>query len=268
MDVQRLRAFNPGPYTGDGTNTYLVLGREPLLVDAGVGDPRHLDAIAEHLAGRPLARVVVTHHHSDHVAGITAVAARWPEAVLLKSPWPARDATDGVLWVAIADGDDLPAGDGRLRVVATPGHAPDHVCLFDPASRALFGGDLLVAEGTVVIPASDGGSLVQYLASLERVAALSPSRVLPAHGPVIEDPAAVVARTLAHRREREIRILDVLAGGPCTLETLVSAVYGPVPAELAGAARETALSHLLKLEGEGRAARDAAGAWRLAGGLR
>ncbi len=263
MRVARLPAFNPGPYTGDGTNTYLVLGRAPLLVDAGVGDARHLDAIAAALAGRSLARVVVTHHHSDHVKGIGAVAARWPGALLLKCPWPERDAGDDVRWVPLADGEELPAGDGRLRVVATPGHAPDHACLFDPVSRVLFGGDLLVSGGTVVIPPSHGGSLAQYLASLERVAALAPARVLPAHGPVIEDPAALLARYLAHRREREAQVVQAIARGPCDLDAVVAGVYADVPADLAGAARENALAHLVKLEEEGRAARDEAGRWRL-----
>jgi glyoxylase-like metal-dependent hydrolase (beta-lactamase superfamily II) len=264
VDIVRLPAFNPGPYTGDGTNTYLVCGRQPLLVEAGVGDPRHLEAIAAALGGRPLARVVVTHHHADHVAGIGAVAARWPGAWLAKRPWPERDAADPVRWMALADGDELPAGDGRLTVVATPGHAPDHLCLFDPASRTLFGGDLLVREGTVTIPASRGGSLVDYLASLERVAALAPVRVLPAHGPVIDDPCALVARYLAHRRDREAQIVQAIARAPRDLEAVVAEVYRGVPAALVGAARETALAHLRKLEAEGRAARDAAGRWRLA----
>ncbi len=265
MRIIPLPAYNPGPYTGAGTNTYLLPGREPLLVDAGVGDPRHLHAVAAALGGRPLARVFVTHHHSDHVKGIAALAARWPGAVLLKRPWPERDAADGVPWRPLADGDELPAGDGCLRVVATPGHAPDHTCLFDPVNRVLFGGDLLVQDGTVVIPASHGGSLAQYLASLERVAALAPARVFPAHGPAIDDPQALVARYLAHRRDRERQILGAIARGARDLEAIVAEVYAGVSPDLAGAARESALAHLIKLQEEGRVVCDEAGRWRMAG---
>jgi hypothetical protein len=102
VTILSLPAFNPGPYTGQGNNTYLITGREPLLVDAGVGDARHLDAIAEALGGADLARVIVTHNHSDHIKGIEAIAARWPEAALLKKPLPERDVKYAVRWTPSA----------------------------------------------------------------------------------------------------------------------------------------------------------------------
>ncbi len=258
MDLVALSAFNPSPLTGAGNNTYLIPGPEPLLVDAGVGDPRHLDAVAAALDGVPLARVVVTHNHSDHASGAAAVAARWPGVTLLKMPWPARDR---VAWTPLAEGDELAAGDVRLRVVWTPGHAPDHVCLFEPAGRVLFGGDLLVQNDTVVIPASHGGSLTQYLASLERVRALAPSRVLPAHGPAIDDVVALIERYVEHRRQRERQILRALASGPVTPADIVARVYVGLNPALEPFARESVLAHLVKLEEEGRAIRNEDGKW-------
>jgi glyoxylase-like metal-dependent hydrolase (beta-lactamase superfamily II) len=258
-----LPAYNPGPYTGGGNSTYLLTGREPLLVDAGVGDARHLDELAAALAGQALARVVVTHNHSDHAKGVEGIAARWPGASLLKKPWPERDARYAAAWARLGDGDRVPAGDGWLRAIETPGHAPDHVCLWDSEARVLFGGDLLVRDGTVVIPATHGGSLSQYLRSLEKVLALAPARVLPAHGPPIENPDVVIRRYLAHRRAREVQILRALEEGHRDLDAMVPQVYGALRPEIADAARESVLAHLVKLQEEGRATRDEGGRWTI-----
>jgi len=258
-------AFNPSPQTGAGNNTYLLPGREPLLVDAGVGDPRHLDEVERALGGAPLARVVVTHHHSDHAAGIAAIAARWPDAARLKKPWPERDGRYGVSWAPVDDGDEIPAGDGSLVAVWTPGHAPDHLCLFDVESRTLFGGDLMVRGNTVVIPASHGGSLSQYLASLERVRRLHPARVLPAHGEPIDHAEALIDVYIEHRTQREAQILAALAGGASTPAAIVPRVYDALPPALIDFARESVLAHLVKLEGEG-SVRRVAEKWEVGSG--
>ena len=122
------------------------------------------------------------------------------------SPGPSATPIVGVSWTALADGEQVDTGSGPLEVVHTPGHSPDHVVFWHAASRTAFVGDLLVQGSTVVIPASHGGSLTAYLASLERLAALAPVRALPGHGPVIDDPLALIAHYLAHRRLREQQI--------------------------------------------------------------
>jgi ribonuclease/clavin/mitogillin len=118
------------------------------------------------------------------------------------------------------------AGDGDLRFIHTPGHAPDHVCFLDEDSQTLFCGDLVIADGSVVIPASHGGSLTAYLRSLDVIRALSPARILRAHGPEITDLPALVASYIDHRRHREADVLDAIEAGPVTLDTIVSRVYG------------------------------------------
>ena len=119
-------AGNPSTWTGPtGNNTWLLTGREPSLVDAGVGRPEHIDAIARALEGVPLARVLITHSHSDHVAGLPALEARWPGIEVV--------AADAALGRVIT----VQAGDRMLELVPTPGHAPDHLCFFDRESRDL-----------------------------------------------------------------------------------------------------------------------------------
>lgn len=251
MKIILIRGFNPGPYTGAGNNTYLLPGREPTLVDAATGEPRHVAALDEALGARRLARVLVTHAHSDHASGAPDLAARWTGAEFFKMPWPERDGEYRIDWRPLADGDVVDAGDGALRVLHTPGHAPDHICFFDETEGTLFCGDLLIQGGTVVVPGSYGGSLTDYLASLARIRELRPARVLPAHGPEIDDVAALIDHYVAHRRRRDEEILSALLGGHATQAAIVKVVYTELAPELRGAAEESVLAHLLKLEGEG-----------------
>jgi glyoxylase-like metal-dependent hydrolase (beta-lactamase superfamily II) len=255
VTVVTLHAANPGPMTGSGNWTYLVPGARPVLIDAGVGHAAHLDAIAAHAPDGP-ARVIVTHAHPDHASGAPTLAARFPQAVFAKMPWPARDAVIGVPWTRLADGDRIDTAEGPLLVVHTPGHAPDHIVLWHESSRIAFTADLLVQGSTVVIPATRGGRLTEYLRSLQRVADLRPQRALPAHGPPIDDPLALIASYIAHRRDRETQIVEALAAGDTTPAAIAQRLYDRLDPALVPMAHESVLAHLVKLEEDGRAVRD------------
>jgi glyoxylase-like metal-dependent hydrolase (beta-lactamase superfamily II) len=239
--VITLRAGNASEWTGPtGNNTYLMPAAPPVLIDAGVGRPDHVDAIASALQGAPLAIVLITHHHVDHARGAPALLHRWPDLIV----------HGGGAGRALVDGEEIEAGGTRLRAIHTPGHAHDHYCFFDERSGDLFCGDLARIGGTVVIPASRGGSLREYLRSLDRVRALSPRRMLPAHGPVIDEPARVIDEYIAHRRERERQIIEALAAGCRSPTEIVARVYTGLPASLHAAAEETVRAHLQKLHEE------------------
>jgi glyoxylase-like metal-dependent hydrolase (beta-lactamase superfamily II) len=135
------------------------------------------------------------------------------------------------------------------------------VVFWHEASATVFSGDLLVAGGTVVIPASDGGSLVEYLRSLRRVAALGPRRALPAHGDPIHEPLALIDQYLAHRLRRETQVVDALAAGVSRVGDIVSRIYLGLAPSLVPQARESVLAHLQKLEDDGVVAREG-GQWR------
>jgi len=249
-----LHAANPGPFTGAGNWTYLVPGPEPLLIDAGVGRPEHLDRIAAAAPAGP-ALVVITHAHPDHASGAPAVATRWPTAEFAKVPWPGVDHPK-IRCRRLADGTRISTGQGEVEVLHTPGHAPDHVALWHVASRTLFGADLLQVGNTVTIPASNGGDLAAYLRSLRRVQALRPVRVLPAHGPVIEDPMALIDRYLAHRHHREVQVLNALESRLDSVDAITDRIYTGLTPQLGPLARESVLAHLVKLEQDGLARRD------------
>ena len=128
-------ADNPGSLTGRGNNTWLIDGAEPTLVDAGVGNARHVAAISRALGSRSLVRVLLTHGHPDHTSGIPALREKWPSLEACKLSLRGEAG-----WRAVVDGDSLRAGDGTLTVIHTPGHATDHVCFWDADPSPLVRG--------------------------------------------------------------------------------------------------------------------------------
>ena len=234
-----LHANNASSWTGPtGNNTYLLPGRVPALVDAGVGDDGHLKSIESALGGRGLARLLITHGHPDHVGGLPKVLEHWPAADVVRFEH---------------ENECVDAGDTRLRILHTPGHAPDHLCFFDEDAGDLYCGDLARLGGSIVIPASKGGNLRQYLESLTRVRSLKSRRLLPGHGAIVNDPEALIDGYLRHRAQREDEIIAALQDGLKTPGEMVARIYGVLNPALSAAAADSVLAHLVKLHDEQRA---------------
>ena len=246
-----LHARNPGPMTGPGNNTYLFVTENgpATLIDAGVGHPEHLADLSRELDARDarLKTVLATHGHRDHVGGASAIAAAHPAAEFAKYPWPGHDAGDGVVWRPLPDGEIVDAGGESLLVLYTPGHSPDHLSFWHEPTRTIFTGDLVVQGSSVMIDWSGGGNLSQYLASLERILALQPLKLLPAHGAGVNDPRALLTGYLEHRRMREQQVIEALLHRPrWTNSAITESIYHGLAAALLVAARENVRAHTSK----------------------
>lgn len=251
------------------TNAYLIGESEMALVDPGSGEEQALAELFSLIdllqgEGRRLTMLVVTHHHADHRGGVAAVRERYGVRVV----GHARLAEHLPLDVAVKDGDWLPLtpglGDWRLQVIETPGHTRDSISLWQPRLRSLFVGDLLPGGGGTVIIDPPDGDMTQYLASLERVAALGPEMLFPAHGSPQGAAVRRIRQLIVHRLEREARVRDALADSPRALAELVGLAYANVPPDLWPLAERSLLAHLAKLEQEGHAVREGE-SWRRAG---
>lgn len=237
-DVELVRANNPGPFTLGGTNTWLV-GRDPCwIVDPGPALPDHVDAVLAAATRRGgIGGVVVTHAHADHAAAVAPLVER------AHPPVVAAARLEGAQ--AVRDGDTV----GPFSVVETPGHAPDHLVFI--AGRVCFKGDAVLGEGSVFLM-PDPGALRGYLAALARLREAGLDAICPGHGPVVEDPRAKLDEYVAHRLDRERRLLEALAGGGRTADELLDRAWSEVPAVLRPAAAVTLAAHLDKLAEEGR----------------
>jgi glyoxylase-like metal-dependent hydrolase (beta-lactamase superfamily II) len=250
-NVVLVRASNSGPMTLTGTNTYLV-GAPAWVVDPGPPDPAHAHRVVEaaaELGG--MAGIVLTHRHFDHAGAVPLVLSEVDVEVLAGPAAPDRDRFGepeadglGVLRI-VREGDHA----GPFEVIETPGHAADHISL--PVNGEVFCGDTVLGEGSVFIPPG-GGSLGRYLDSLRRLRALDARVLYPGHGPVVRDPAGKLDQYIAHRLDRERRLIEALDAGARTTDELLDRVWDDAPAGLRGAAAMTLEAHLDKLAQEGR----------------
>lgn len=246
--VRRLLAPNPSVMTGRGTNSYILGEHDLAVIDPGPDDATHVAAIAaalEELGGR-LALILITHSHLDHLPGAFALQR------LVYAPIAAYAPILGVD-IYLRHDQRLTIDGKPLRALHTPGHAADHLCFLLERERVLFSGDLIVGEGTVAIGAD--GELDDYLASLASLLPLDLRRILPGHGPAIEEPRRKIEEYIVHRHEREAQILAAVAAGESTIMEVVEAVYAEIDPQLYPVAAQSVGAHLRKLIREGRVVR-------------
>jgi glyoxylase-like metal-dependent hydrolase (beta-lactamase superfamily II) len=243
LPVRRVLAPNPGVYTLEGTNTWIVGSEPSIVIDPGPDIPEHLDDVAREAGW--VGAVLVTHDHPDHAPGALPFAGRVGAPVYAFRLAGAEK---------LRAGQRVRAGALDLAVVHTPGHTSDHVSFFEPGSGALFTGDAVVGRGTTFIDPPDG-DLVQYLRSLTRMRDLGPRIIYPGHGPIVLRAQQKILEYLAHREERETQVLAALAEGPHTISEMVETIYIDHPKDVRALAARSVLAHLLKLADEGRAER-------------
>ncbi len=268
--VRRVIAGNGGPFTFTGTCSYIVGRGAVAVVDPGPDEPRHRAALLAALdPGEHVAAIVVTHTHRDHSTGAAGLKAATGAPVVGCAPYrpPAvppggdarlSDASHDTGYApdrVLADGDRVTGEGFDLFAVATPGHTANHLALALPQEQALFSGDHVMAWSTTVVAPPDG-SMRDYMASLERLAARPDLVYWPGHGGPVHDPQRFVRALAQHRRQRAQAILGRLRAGDSSVDTLVSRLYAGIAPALRGAAAMSVLAHLEELIAQGLAVAD------------
>ena len=284
-NVLRLTAPNPGVMTGPGTNSYLVGDARTgfIAIDPGPADADHLQRMwqaAVHSEGRwgHIRMIVCTHSHPDHSPGaklLQALCAQscaggaGPAILGLPSAATARAASAFTPDRALQNGEVLrlmpsttlnqssgptaPSDTSHsLRVIHTPGHAANHLCLLLEEDGLLFSGDHILNGTTTVIDPPDG-HMGHYLASLDTLAQactqLNVEYILPAHGHVMHHALDAITRLKAHRLQREAKIARVMQANPQgDLDQWLPLAYDDVDPRIWPVARRSLLAHVEHLQ--------------------
>ncbi len=251
--VRRIVAPNPGPFTGPGTNTYLVGIDEVAVIDPGPDDKKHIDAIIGASMRERVRWVVLTHTHPDHSPGTARLVKATKAEVLAFGTKRDKDGGDFTIDRVLGEGDTVDGTEFGLEVLHTPGHAPNHLCFLLEEERVLFTGDTVLDGMYSVINPARGGDMAVYLKTLDRLKRSRLSRIAPGHGDVIEEPRARLDDYIAHRKQREQQVMRVLKKrGEAKVREIVEDLYGKdgLPPELVEAAGWQVHAHLLKLKAE------------------
>jgi ribonuclease/clavin/mitogillin len=274
----RILGGNPGKFTLQGTNTYLLgTGRSRILVDTAEGRPAWLAELRASLAAEKavVATALLTHRHRDHVCGVRDLLRACPDAAVYK--FPPTELEDGDAAAALEptvvrplrDGDRFAVEGATLTARHMPGHTKDHVVFALDEEDAMFTGDAVLGQGTAKFE-----DLGTYLASLKSMRGLFKGRAYPGHGPVIENGPARIDAYIEHRRQREAQVVQTLESRreegegrfvAWTAMEITKVVYKDTPANLLEAACEGVVQILEKLLAEGGVEREESGGdirWR------
>jgi glyoxylase-like metal-dependent hydrolase (beta-lactamase superfamily II) len=272
----------PQPYP---PNVFLIKeGGVGALIDSGFGDDDSYNTRIKFLQAHgdaTIKYIVLTHHHYDHSSGAhrlrdatgAQIVVHKDEVALLLNPdsetgdmeipedqkeareqakkWR-EEAAKAIPDIRVDDGHVLEIGALHLKLVHTPGHTAGHLCMLIPEERLLFAGDNVLGVGTAAIAPPPHGDMAQYVASLKKMQTLDAELLAPGHGPLVKEPNRKIQELIDHRQQREEQILRLMADGRDSVKSLVKAIYPELDKRLLMMATGQVISHLHKLQAEGK----------------
>lgn len=255
--VRRVLCDNPSPFTFTGTVSYIVGKGNVALIDPGPDSEAHAKALLDAVKGETVTHIIVTHTHSDHSPNTGRLKAATGATVYAEGPHRAsrprfesekhnpESGADRAFRpdITVTDGEVI-AGDGwALEAVTTPGHTANHTAFAWRERKTLFVGDHVMGWSTSIVAPPDG-SMIDYMASLEKLTQRDETLYFSGHGPEVPDAQRFVRFLIRHRKAREASILHRLAKGEADIPTMVRAIYIGLDPRLTTAAGYSVLAHL------------------------
>lgn len=255
--VRRVLCNNASPFTFTGTVSYIVGRGKVAIIDPGPVNEAHAQALLDAVRGETVTHILVTHTHNDHSPGVARIKAATGATVYGEGPHrasrqrygselaPTESGADCAFRPdAVLKDGDIVEGDGwRLEAVTTPGHTANHMAFAWPERKLMFIGDHVMGWSTSIVAPPDG-SMVDYMASLEKLSRRDEQLYFSGHGPEIPDAVRFVKFLIRHRKAREASIVHRLAKGGADIPTIVRASYIGIDSRLIGAAGYSVLAHL------------------------
>jgi glyoxylase-like metal-dependent hydrolase (beta-lactamase superfamily II) len=279
--VRRVLCNNSSPFTFTGTVSYIVGQGKVVIIDPGPDDEAHAAALLGAVRNETVTHILVTHTHRDHSPNTARIKAATGATVYAEGPHRAsrpryeseKNASESGADrafkpdIEVRHGDTIEGADWALQAVATPGHTANHLAFAWRDRKTLFVGDHVMAWSTSIVAPPDG-SMIDYMASLERLAGRDEDLYFSGHGPEIPEGPRYVRFLIRHRQAREASILHRLAKGEADIPSIVRAIYIGIDPRLTGAAGYSVLAHLEDLVARGVVATDGdpviGGTYRLA----
>lgn len=246
MNVTRHPISTSTRAPGGATNAYVV---DTVLIDPAA----RTEALDSVLEDRSIEHVLLTHTHPDHTGALAEYATERDLTVWALQGYQERfEAVTGVEPDRLCvPGTTIRLDEGVLRILDTPGHAPDHLAIQAGEGGPILCGDCILSTGSVVVAAPEG-DMRAYLTSVRRLWAIDPPQLLPGHGPPIDEPRPALERLLEHRYRRERRVLAAVEAGGETADEVLEIAYEKDLTGVRDLARATVVAHLEKLAVEGR----------------
>jgi glyoxylase-like metal-dependent hydrolase (beta-lactamase superfamily II) len=281
--VRRILCNNPSPFTFTGTVSYIVGQAKVAIIDPGPDDAAHAAALLDAVRGETVTHILVTHTHRDHSMNTARIKQATGAPVYAEGPHRAsrprfesekhnpESGADRNFRpdVEVKDGETIEGAGWKLEAVATPGHTANHMAFAWPDRKFMFVGDHVMGWSTSIVAPPDG-SMVDYMASLEKLTKRPEDLFFSGHGPEIPEGPRYVRFLIRHRQAREASILHRLSKGEADIPSIVRAVYIGIDPRLTNAAGYSVLAHLEDLVGRGIVATEGdpviGGTYRMANG--